>query len=784
MGIVDRLRQGKHLRTLRSVATASPEALAEAREALVEMGERAIPPLLEVLAVDGSRHAAGEVLQRLLTPDTLPDFVQALSSPDRGMRAGVREVLERGSRYDPKDLLPYLSEKSVPKAPLEAVLRARVAELHAGDLLLALSDLERDARAIAFRLIEETADASIAPEVTALLDHKDWWIRMNMAKLLARIPGDSTEKALSRVLTDRNKAVRLQAVKSLHALEGKLAIPYLANVLRDGDLTVQAAAIDALIAIDDPGAVAYLIEVLADESEHARRGAVEVLNEVATTEAIHDLVRALRDADWWVRVRAADALGTLGGEKVVDAVLGLLTDSDVHIRRYAVEILNTVPDERAVDPLIEALQDGDWWVRERSIDALARTRAARAVRPLCDLMQRDSEAAPLCARALGEIADIEATADLVRILTGRSSVEVRREVVEALKKIEKIGLPPKLQPKVEEALREEGIRVEKTRLQPMEVRPHAGAAALPFESVEASNPIERDEHGPAPEHPNARRTVRAEQIEEGQLLLERYRVVRKIGAGGFSTVFLVEDIAVDDRLILKLLSYHLTLDESSMARFVQELKLARKISHPNVIRIHDLLELGEARAISMEYFPGRDLGRILDDIGKLGADRGVHICRQICEGLTAAHAAGIIHRDIKPANILVGDDDSVKIVDFGLAAASRDAENRLTRTGHLVGTPHYMAPELIRGEDVDARTDLYSFGVMMYEMFAGVLPYDGDNPMNVLFRHLDGDAKPLTEHADIPAGLASIVTRTMALAPADRPQTATELLDELSALQA
>ncbi|MCA9753243.1 MAG: HEAT repeat domain-containing protein, partial [Gemmatimonadetes bacterium] len=650
-------------------------------------------------------------------------------------------------------------------------------------MLPALPDLERDARAVAFRLLEELVDDSVGPLVLAQLEHTDWWIRMHMAKLLAQLPGEETEKALSQIISDRNKAVRLQAVKTLHVLKAKHAVPFLANALRDGDLTVQAAAIDALIAIDDPDSVRFLIEVLQDESEQSRRAAVEVLNEVATTEAIHDLVRALRDADWWVRVRAADALGTLGGEKVVDAILGLLKDDDVHIRRYAVEILNTVTDDRAVGPLIEALEDDDWWVRERSIDALARSKNPRAVQPLGELLLRDAEAAGLCARALGEIGDPGAVADLVRALEAETPEELRREVVDALKKLQKIAKSDTLQIKLEEALRQEGIRVEKTRLQPMEIKPHAGAAALPFESLDA-NPLESPEHGPAPESRHARRTVRAEQIQDGDVLLDRYKVVRRIGSGGFSTVFLVEDTAVDDRVILKLLSYHLTLDEASMARFVQELKLARKISHPNVIRIHDLLELGEARAISMEYFPGRDLGRVLDDLGKMPPDRGVYICRQICEGLSAAHASGIIHRDIKPANVLVGDQDVVKIVDFGLAAASREAENRLTRTGHLVGTPHYMAPELIRGEEVDHRSDLYSFGIMMYEMFSGKLPYDGENPMNVLFRHLDGDAKPLTDITDIPADLARVVMRTMALDPKARPQSSSELLEELAGVKA
>jgi serine/threonine-protein kinase len=183
----------------------------------------------------------------------------------------------------------------------------------------------------------------------------------------------------------------------------------------------------------------------------------------------------------------------------------------------------------------------------------------------------------------------------------------------------------------------------------------------------------------------------------------------------------------------------------------------------------------------MEYFPGQDLGRILDECKTMAPERTVPIVVQICAGLSAAHEVGIIHRDIKPANILVGEGDRVKVVDFGLAAASREAENRLTRTGHLVGTPHYMAPEVIRGEQIDGRADLYSLAIMSYEMLSGRLPYDGDNPMNVLFRHLDGDAPKLSEVCSIPEPLSQAVMRAMAVNRDERPSTAAELMETFRA---
>ncbi|HMB69265.1 MAG TPA: HEAT repeat domain-containing protein, partial [bacterium] len=587
--------------------------------------------------------------------------------------------------------------------------------------------------------------------------------------------------------------VRLRAVKSLRSLRATACVPKLVKVLRDGDLTVQAAAIDALIEIADASSVPDLIEVLKDEDEQARRGAVEVLNEVATAEAIQDLVHALRDADWWVRVRAADALGTIGGERVVEAILGLMDDPDVQVRRYAIEILNTIPDGRSVESLLKALQDDDWWVRERSIDALGRSGDERAVEPLLGLLGTDSAAAPLCARALGDLGSAQAAAPLMAMLTEENSAEVTREAVDALVKIAKVGVPADVHARMETALRDHGVRLEKTRQRPMEIR--AGAAqAPPLSSDNVSlvleSPLERRprDRGPAPELANVPtdlgsagdRTLLPEEIAEGTMLLDRYRIVRQIGRGGFSTVFLAEDQAISDSIILKILSPHLTEDENMAERFVRELKLARRVAHKNVIRIHDLLQIGRSKAISMEYFASEDLGDLLDREERLAPERGATLAKQICAGLGAAHDAGVIHRDVKPANVLVGEDDSVKLVDFGLASVGREMENRLTRTGHLVGTPHYMAPELIRGENVGAGADIYSFGVMMYEMFTGQLPYDGDNAMAILFRHLDGDAKPLNEMVPgFPEELARVVMSTMSVDRDQRPDTAQTLLELL-----
>jgi len=165
--------------------------------------------------------------------------------------------------------------------------------------------------------------------------------------------------------------------------------------------------------------------------------------------------------------------------------------------------------------------------------------------------------------------------------------------------------------------------------------------------------------------------------------------------------------------------------------------------------------------------------------------RLLNIARQVLDGLVAAHALGIIHRDIKPANLLLGDDDLVKIVDFGLASVGQSTRSRLTQSGILVGTPEYISPEQITGQPVDGRTDLYSFGVVLWELAAGKQPFHGPNAVNVLFQHLEPDVPRLrTLHPDLPEELDDFVMRCMSRQPSDRPESADIALQMLASAAA
>jgi serine/threonine-protein kinase len=214
-------------------------------------------------------------------------------------------------------------------------------------------------------------------------------------------------------------------------------------------------------------------------------------------------------------------------------------------------------------------------------------------------------------------------------------------------------------------------------------------------------------------------------------------------------------------------------------RFIHELRYARRVTHENVIRIYDFETIGSAYAISMEFFPSHSLADELHAGEPLSLKRGLKIIWDVCRGVGAAHQANVVHRDLKPPNILINDSGTVKIVDFGVAAVTSDMNTRLTRIGTLLGTPTYMAPEQVRSRTIDARTDIYSLGVIMYEIFTGRPPYMGDD-MAVLFQHVEGKPTPPHElNPDLGPALEAIILKAMAVEPEQRFQTVEALRQTL-----
>ena len=265
-------------------------------------------------------------------------------------------------------------------------------------------------------------------------------------------------------------------------------------------------------------------------------------------------------------------------------------------------------------------------------------------------------------------------------------------------------------------------------------------------------------------------------LKPGDIIEGRYKYVERIGKGAFGTVLLMEDTVVDERLILKFLNPNVSEDEEIMKRFVHELRYSRKITHHNVIRIYDFLYIQGNYAISMEYFPSHTLGSEVVGEKPMPLARALGFGIDICTGMEVAHAQGIVHRDLKPANVLINNEGLLKIVDFGVAAAQREGDTQLTKTGYVIGSPKYMAPEQILGKKVDQRADVYALGVILYEIMTGVPPYARGDHMSVMYQHVQGKARPPREiNPGLPPGLPEVIMQAMSVDKDKRYQTMPDL---------
>src|SRR5664280_2537823 len=258
--------------------------------------------------------------------------------------------------------------------------------------------------------------------------------------------------------------------------------------------------------------------------------------------------------------------------------------------------------------------------------------------------------------------------------------------------------------------------------------------------------------------------------------LTRYRWQETVGRGGMGIVFKAQDLDLDDVVAIKVLSPDWeTDDQQLLLRFKREINLNRKIKHPNVARIHDFGMSNDFPYITMEYVPGHDLRTIIQLEGRLPQGRAISILRQIALGTEAAHKLGIIHRDLKSQNVMLEDNGAVAILDFGLARGK--SNEQLTLDSVMVGTPHYMSPEQALGRPTDARSDVYSIGIMAYELLTGKVPYDGESPLVIAMKHV---SEPPRDDAKERKRLADVLGRhgCRALEAKDGPEALERLLQD------
>ena len=273
-----------------------------------------------------------------------------------------------------------------------------------------------------------------------------------------------------------------------------------------------------------------------------------------------------------------------------------------------------------------------------------------------------------------------------------------------------------------------------------------------------------------------------EELTTGSTFAGRYQIIEELGKGGMGKVYKANDTKIKEKIALKLIKPEVAADKKTIERFSNELKFARKIRHGNVCQMFDLNEEQGIHYITMEYVRGEDLKKLIRKMGQLSVGQVIPIAKQVCDGLAEAHRLGVVHRDLKPQNIMLDEEGNARIMDFGIARSITG--KGITGAGVMIGTPEYMSPEQGEVKEVDQRSDIYSLGVILYEMVTGRVPFEGETPLGIAMKHKSEMPKhPKELNAQVPDDLNLVILKCLEKDKEKRYQSAGEVRSELEKIE-
>ena len=612
--------------------------------------------------------------------------------------------------------------------------------------------------------------------------------RIKLLQYFSTVNEPKTPLIVARFLDDSNKVVVLEALKTLRQLQIEFDPSFLLRYVEAMTDVERQQALEVISRQADANLVPHLSVCLNSKFDDLNDFFADLVVRHADRAGFEKFLMRLKLEDDWCRQNAVALVQKFANDRLSEIARELIGHEEGFIRETAQALVVNLLDDEDLERIEALVRSDNWQVRERAVQNLGRSANRNAIGVLKKMLREWPEDYLLALRAvrkLGFSKGLEiafdalkspepnvqrAALETVEVLTGGNhAAEVRDNLLWSLPTLSsemtdfakeliadltrKFDLPSIL---VDETSTTEAIGVD------FKVAGGVGNVQEVERLLIAGSPLDR--------------------LAPGQVWMDRYRIQQEIGRGMMGRVMLVEDDMVDENLVLKFMLPELTVDRQSTERFKREVKYARKISHRNVIRVHDLLLKDGICAISMEYFESQGLDEFLQGFDRLEIRDGLKIIYQIAAGMVAAHEQGVIHRDLKASNVLVDGHGNLKIVDFGIASAGAAVEATLTRTGSIIGSPGYLSPERAGGAEADERSDIYSLGVIAYLVFAGKLPYVG-KPMEVLAQHRAGKAEPVKQvNPSVPAPVSDLVSVLMAVDPAQRVQSMVEVRDQVRKL--